>query len=251
MRIKALLLDMDNTLLDIDFDGFMEEYYKRLIALFAQWAPEERVRHQLFQSIELMAKSRRRDRTILETFTGDFFPAMGFGPEAFDALMQFYVTEYPELRRWAKPMPYARELIEAAFEKGLTVVIATGPLFPEVALRERLRWAEVADYPYRLVTSAEIMHSAKPFPEYYEEISEQIEIAPHECLMVGDETVMDGTAALAGMHVALVGPDRPAAIIRRFSALAGDLDVGELKRYPTLRQLGEVLAAQGVLQLRA
>lgn len=66
--------------------------------------------------------------------------------------------------------------------------------------------------------------------------------------MIGDEAVMDGTAARAGMRVALVGPDKPS-----FSEpwlantpFAGAVDV-ELPRYPDLLVLREQLAAQGVL----
>ncbi len=53
------------------------------------------------------------------------------------------------------------------------------------------------------------MTRSKPFPEFFLETAERIGIAPESCLMVGDKPVMDGAAAHAGMHVAIVGPDKP------------------------------------------
>jgi FMN phosphatase YigB (HAD superfamily) len=67
------------------------------------------------------------------------------------------------------------------------VVIATNPIFPETAIRQRMEWAGISDFPFKLITSYEVMHSAKPNSSYYMEILEHIGRSPDECIMVGDD----------------------------------------------------------------
>jgi FMN phosphatase YigB (HAD superfamily) len=82
------------------------------------------------------------------------------------------------------------------------VVIATNPIFPETAIRQRMEWAGVSDFPFKLITSYEVMHSAKPNSLYYREILEYIGRSPDECIMVGDDWGNDIEPAMkAGMQV--------------------------------------------------
>lgn len=247
MMIKALLLDLDNTLLDINFDGFMQEYIQRIAKRFANTVPAEELQKQLLASTRAMVENADPERTVLQAFIDDFFPALQLPLSAVDVFMDFYHTEFAELQHWGRPMPYARQLVEAAFARDLVVVIATAPLFPKEAIRERLRWAEVDNYGYRFITSADIMHFSKPSPNYYREIAERIDISPDACLMIGDELLMDGPAARAGMHVALVGPERPSNTVRWLSGMSGDVGSKELERYPSIEALMERLRLDGVL----
>jgi FMN phosphatase YigB (HAD superfamily) len=58
---------------------------------------------------------------------------------------------------------------------------------------------------FRLVTSYEAFHFAKPDPRYYQEIMEMLGAQPGQCLMVGNDTLedMDG-ASRAGLEVFLL-----------------------------------------------
>ncbi len=67
--------------------------------------------------------------------------------------------------------PEAREVVQKLFDLGLRVVIATNPIFPKDIMYERLRWAEVEDLPFDLVTSYEDSHYAKPNPPFTTEKS--------------------------------------------------------------------------------
>jgi FMN phosphatase YigB (HAD superfamily) len=86
------------------------------------------------------------------------------------------------------------------------VVIATNPLFPATAIQQRMAWAGVDGFPYRLVTTYENSRATKPNLLYYQQILEAIGQPPQACLMVGDED-MDMVAAHLGCHTFLVpGP---------------------------------------------
>jgi len=54
-----------------------------------------------------------------------------------------------------------------------------------------MRWANVNDIDFELVTTMENMHFAKPHPEYYLEILEKIKAKSDDVLMVGDDLEMD------------------------------------------------------------
>ena len=86
------------------------------------------------------------------------------------------------------------------------MAVATNPLFPETAIRQRLEWAGVADFPYQLVTTYENSRFCKPNQRYFDAIAAQLGHAPEACLVVGDED-MDMVAACAGCPTFLVpGP---------------------------------------------
>ncbi|MBO8141461.1 MAG: HAD family phosphatase [Firmicutes bacterium] len=249
--IEALLVDLDGTLLDIDFDGFMRDYLAGLTARFADCAPPERFQRQLLASMWAMIHNNDPDRTVLDAFLEDFSRSLPLPENALERFNSYYVHDFPRLSSWGRPMPGARELLESAFARELPVVVATAPFYPEAAIRERLRWAGVDDLPFRLITSSEVMHRCKPFPDYYLEIAERIGVRPERCLMVGDETVMDGSAARTGMRVALVGPDR-ISFTARFLGEPGDMvgpapSPGSLPRYADMRQLLADLKTRDVL----
>ncbi len=88
----------------------------------------------------------------------------------------------------------------------MKTVVATNPIFPAAAIRERMSWAGISDVPFELVTTYEIMHAAKPDLDYYRSIAEIIGCDPCDCLMVGDDAVLDMVAADIGMRTFYVGP---------------------------------------------
>ena len=83
------------------------------------------------------------------------------------------------------------------------VVIATTPVIPLTAIQQRLDWAGVGDFTYKLITSIENMRANKPSPVYYHQIFNILKVAPEECLMIGDED-KDMQAAKYGCQTFLV-----------------------------------------------
>jgi FMN phosphatase YigB (HAD superfamily) len=83
-----------------------------------------------------------------------------------------------------------------AIESGYEGVLATNPVFPREVILERMRWAGVADLAWKLITSYEDMHFAKPHAAYHSEILGRIGRQPAACVIVGNDT-RDDLAALA------------------------------------------------------
>jgi FMN phosphatase YigB (HAD superfamily) len=136
-----------------------------------------------------------------------FYPVNGYTREQVEPLFQdFYANVFPRLRRYTQRRPRARHAVQLAFDLGLDVVIATNPVFPAVAVYQRLAWAGVDDLPYDLVTTYENSRATKPNLLYFEQILESLGRPSAATLVVGDED-MDMVAAHLGCRTFLVhGP---------------------------------------------
>lgn len=203
--IRALLFDLDGTLLNVDIDYFLEQYIRALTPRLAHKMPPEKFARQLMASSMAMIQNTDPAKTNQQKFIEDFFGKTGLSvEETMPIFDDFYANDFPKLKRHSRTDPNARRVVEAAVKRGYEVVLATNPVFPMSAIRERMRWAEVNDFDYLLVTAYEDMHFCKPYPQYYTEILNRIGRRPEECLMVGNDVDEDLSAARLGMKTYLV-----------------------------------------------
>ncbi len=190
--IRAVLFDLDDTLLVNDMDRFLKAYFGLLTPLVANLVPPHKFISALYHATSAILDNKDPEVTNQQAFSNDFFPRVGRTPEEMIPIFDhFYAEEFGKLRSLTSPDPSARSAIQATLDAGCEVVIATNPVFPDTAIRQRIEWAGVLDFPFRLITSYELMHAAKPSCRYYSEILEYIGRSPHECLMVGNDWVND------------------------------------------------------------
>jgi HAD superfamily hydrolase (TIGR01549 family) len=192
--LKAILFDLDDTLIGNSMETFVPAYFQALTRYVAQLIPPERLVSELLRCTREMEANDGTGPTNEERFAAAFFPAVGHEPEELKPVFErFYAEEFQKLRGLTRTLPEARPLVEWAFERGLQVAIATNPLFPRSPIEQRLEWAgvPVTDFDYALVTSYENMHATKAHPAYYREILAQLGRQPGDCLMVGDDWKRD------------------------------------------------------------
>jgi FMN phosphatase YigB (HAD superfamily) len=204
--IKTILFDLDGTLLPIDTDAFVRHYMKALAAHVGHLIPPEKLVEQVMASTYEMIRNTDPNLTNAQVFARDFFPKVGKEEaELMPFFDSFYREKFPGLKVACPGVPgLARRVVQTAVEKGYEIVLATNPLFPRAAIEERMRWIEIDDMPWRLVTVYEEMHACKPQPAYYNEILEKISRRPEECLMVGNDVQEDGVAGQLGMETFFV-----------------------------------------------
>jgi HAD superfamily hydrolase (TIGR01549 family) len=204
--LNAILFDLDGTLLDANMNVFLPHYFELLTAFVAHLVPPHRFMPCLMQATDIMVANNGPE-TNADVFAQRFYPCAQVDRAQLEPVfMAFYTEEFPKLRRYTRLKPAARQVVQAALGLGCDLVVATNPLFPAVAIQQRLEWAGVADFPYRLVTSYENSHATKPNPLYFQEILSTINQPAEKCLMVGDED-MDMAAAHLGCPTFLVpGP---------------------------------------------
>ena len=203
--LKAILFDLDDTLLGNPMETFVPSYFQALTHHAARLIPPDRLIPELLRATQAMEANDGHGPTNEETFAAVFYPALGCEPDELKPLFeQFYAQEFPKLRPLTRLLPEARPLVEWALGRGLQVAIATNPLFPRTAIEQRLEWAGVptTEFDYALVTSYEIMHATKAHPAYYRETCARLGRHPGECLMVGDDWERDiAPAASVGISV--------------------------------------------------
>lgn len=217
---RAILFDLDGTLLDSSMATFLPAYLQRLSGRVAHIAPPEAFIAHLLRATDAMLANDGR-ATNEEVFAAAFYPFAGCSRAELEPIfLDFYARDFPELRTLTQPKPEARPAVERIFALGYDVAIVTNPLFPETAVRQRMAWAGVDDFPYRLVTTYENSRYCKPNLRYFETVAGILGHPPEACLVVGDEE-MDMVAAHAGFPTYLVpgaatdlGPATPAPMYR-------------------------------------
>ncbi len=202
---KALLIDLDGTLLDLDIQQFIDAYIDALSDRFTKHLDKKDFSEQLFGAISVMVKNDDPGKSNEEVFYEDFCLRIGLSEKEIKPVAKdFYDNDFPRLSCWARAHPQASAVIKAAKDRNLTLVLATNPIFPAAAILERLSWSGFSEKDFTLITTMENMHFCKPRTEYYSEIADIINCPPELCLMAGNDTLEDLIAATAGMDTYLV-----------------------------------------------
>ena len=210
--IKAILLDLDDTLLFNDMRAFLPRYFG-LLAQFAQaagYGEYDMVRELLYCTREVIANTDPQV-TNREVFWAAFQQRTGAPRSRTEALFdRFYAEQFPLLRSVTSPVPGAADVVRWCQARGWRVVVATNPLFPTTAIEQRLAWAglPVAEMRFDLVTTFDNMHATKPQPAYYREILAAVGCRPEEALMVGDDWENDVVpASVLNLHAYWITSD--------------------------------------------
>jgi HAD superfamily hydrolase (TIGR01549 family) len=192
--IKAILFDLDDTLLGNNMDSFLPPYFAMCGEFGRRYLPADVFTRSLFLASRSMVENVDPAVTNNEVFWARFGELTGLDSQQVETdLDNFYRNEFEQLRAVTNRTPIAARIMDWSFTQDLKIVIATNPMFPRPAIEARLSWAgiPITQYPYTLVTTIENMHATKPHQAYYYEILEMIGCQPDQALMVGDDIVND------------------------------------------------------------
>ena len=190
--IRAILFDLDGTLLSNEMDRFMSVYFDRLQAFVVPYDPPEGFLAALLSAVREAIRQPDPRRTVWERFMEAFERETGRSRDFWVPLFErFYAEVFPSLRVLTEPRVEARLLVAHARARGLRIAVATNPVFPEVAIRQRLEWAGLGDIPFDWITTMENMRFTKPWPEYYLEVAGHLQVDPRACGMIGNDRKQD------------------------------------------------------------
>ena len=218
--IKAILFDLDGTLLPMDQEVFLKAYIGSMVKTMAPhgYAPDLVVK-SIWTGTTAMVKndgSRSNEEVFWESFCNFF----GADARKSEPLFQnFYETEFQKVAQVCGRDPRAAEAIHQIQEMGYRTILATNPLFPAVATNSRVRWAGLETQDFELITTYDNSCACKPNPAYYLEILQKQGLSPEECVMVGNDVGEDMIAATLGMKVFLLTDcliNKPGADINQF-----------------------------------
>lgn len=209
--LSAVLFDLDGTLLDIDLDSFLRNYFAVLgpvVAGVLGHDPGDTTGLRAVMTATEHMSDSHVGQTNRDAFNAEFERITGtdLGSPTLQATFDhFYAETFPQLRNGMGPRSGAQRAVGTALGLGLKVAIATNPIFPMSAVEERMRWAGIDALPVHAVTTYENMHATKPHGAYYAQTAELLGVDPRQCLMVGDDRILDMAAADVGMRTFYVG----------------------------------------------
>jgi FMN phosphatase YigB (HAD superfamily) len=227
--LRALLLDLDDTLLGNPMETFLPAYFDAMTDFVTEIRPPQRLIQQLIKATRIMDRNDGSGRTNEAVFAEHFFTGLGVDRAAFEPVFaRFYAEVFPKLQPLTVPRAAAPEIVRWASDRGLQIVIATNPMFPRTAIEQRMGWAGIGveHFDFALVTSYENCRATKSNPAYYRGILNDLGRRPAECLMVGDnwdwDIVHASIVGIPGFWIAddrALSPDPSLPLVGR-----GDLD---------------------------
>jgi FMN phosphatase YigB (HAD superfamily) len=142
----TLLFDLDGTLLNINMDIFLPQYFQILKQRFPNLDSDEFITH-LLHSTRVMIENKDPRRTNEEVFMQEFIPRIGLPEKELQPILKdFYTNDFGSLGKYTQQEPFAQKIVELCHNKGLEMIIATNPVFPLLAMQHRLKWAGLADH---------------------------------------------------------------------------------------------------------
>ncbi len=205
MKIKAVLFDLDGTLLPMDQDVFLRAYFGGISARLAArgYVPEELIKAIWRGTIAMIKNNGEKSNEAV--FWDVFASIYGEGARADEPYFEeFYREDFPKVKASCGYTPRSRELLDKMHALGIKAALATNPIFPAIATNERIRWAGLVPDDFELVTTYENIGLCKPNTEYFLEVARRISVSPEECLMVGNDVGDDMPAEKVGMRVFLL-----------------------------------------------
>ena len=204
--LKAVVFDMDDTLLSINLNAFIGMFALDEANLLAQAARKSTV--ALFTSVgsamlELNNGERAEGdiRTNQRFFADEVERRCGvplLEPAILD-MLEFYEREILPKKNdrliAARPREGAHEAIEAVLNRGMRIALLTNPSFSRACIECRMGWGDMLGMPFELVTTWENSTRCKPCSGYYLE----------ETLMVGNDPKRDFPSPAIGLKTAYVG----------------------------------------------
>ena len=205
MGIKAVLFDLDGTLLPMDQDEFVRTYYKLLAVKLAPLGYEpQKLIDSLFVGVKAMIKNDG-SKSNEDAFWDVFCEIHGENSVNHKPVLEeFYKNEFHQVQSRCGENADAKQMVTDLRSRGKKVVLATSPLFPVVATKSRMSWVGLEPEDFDYVTTYENCRFTKPNPKYYEELLKVIDCKPEECLMVGNDVVDDMVTKEMGMQVFLL-----------------------------------------------
>jgi len=204
LNIKAVLFDLDNTLIFFNEKRFYETYVSKLSKRFEEIMTLPEFAKKLMISTQLMTNNNGKQDNA-EFFINDFSKNLQIDKnEVWKRFDDFYNTEFVQLKNLMYPHSEIPDIIHKIQKMGFKLVIASNPMLPENVQLLRLNWAGLGEIKFDLITHVKNSTYCKPNLNYYKEICFKIGVDPQYCLMVGNDAFNDMIASKIGMKTFFV-----------------------------------------------
>ena len=162
--LDTILFDLDGTLAAFMQDDFVRLYFKALVRRLAPMGYDgEKLLAALWRGVDAMV-ANDGTHTNRQVFWESFVADLGVAALALEGdLNDFYGgPDFDAARACLHEEVDRRPLISALREKGYSLVLATNPIFPAVAVETRLHWIGLTGEDFDYVTTYENSRTANP-----------------------------------------------------------------------------------------
>ncbi|MDI3472533.1 MAG: hypothetical protein PWQ20_230 [Thermotogaceae bacterium] len=201
-EFNYILTDLDGTLIEMDEMKFANEYFKMLQDHMKDYLNPENLFYTIMSCIEEITKNPDGKTSNYDRFFDVLLRKLGFEDKKTlleQKFTEFYKKEFPKLSVLAKPNRELVEFLRELRKEGKGLILATNPVFPEIAILERLSWSGMKPEEFLLITHMENSRYCKPDTRYFKEICEKLSAKPEECLMIGNDSHYDSTCEEIGI----------------------------------------------------
>lgn len=193
--LKAIFIDLDNTLALFDELVFLDRFFQLLYKRFDDHFTYDDFQNRVVMATLSLGRSNgeksNRD-CFLDTVSVDYEMDQ---EEFWQRSMLFYENDFDQARPVVKKPKKLHTVLEQLKAMGLKLVLASNPVYPCIAMEKRLGWVDIDPSIFDLITHIENMNFVKPTTKYYRQICTKLDEAPANCLMVGNDPKNDIAAA--------------------------------------------------------
>lgn len=201
--LKAILFDIDNTLILFNEITFFRNYISKIYRSFTDLMPFELFKNKLLTSSQDLLENNG-EVSNAESFMNSFSRGFeNYKEDIWNRFINFYETEFSKFETLTTPVKGVSDIIPKLQKQNFKLVIASNPIWPLSVQMIRLGWAGIQDINYHLITHIQNMSFCKPQLEYYWEICNKINEKPEHCLMVGNDPFNDTIVGKIGMKTFL------------------------------------------------
>lgn len=202
---KVLLFDLDGTLLPMDTSLFWSDYKRTMAKAAKDWEYESQdFMAAIGQCIVDMKQNDGQMRNV-DCFKASWNRNFGSYDDKIERFLYTYFSGQAyvgtkALRRDER----ADKCVKRAKKLGYTIVLATDPIAPLVAVHARMKVAGLDPEDFAHITSMENSSACKPNLCYYKEILEKLDTVPKNCTMIGNDIEEDMIVEKLGISTYLI-----------------------------------------------
>ena len=202
---RAVFFDLDGTLLPMEIEEFLVVYFKAIGAFVAKHGLDPQAFTKALQAGTKAMMKHDGTITNAEAYWNTFYELIGESEIDWQKLlMEFYNQEFAAIGKDVQANPAVKQALDILEAKGYTLLLTTMPMFPQVAVKARLRWAGLDPQDFEFLTTYENSTSVKPYEAYYAEALKRAGVTGEEVLMVGNHNREDGGATKVGCDIYFV-----------------------------------------------
>lgn len=210
--LKAVLFDLDGTLLPMDEEKFTNGYFELLSSYLEKVGYEKQ---KLISTVWACTKRMIKNDGEFsneEVFWEEFFSV--YGDEKLKDKAQFddfYKTDFEKTVKFCGLNPLARETVVFARSLAIKTVLASNPLFPRGAMLTRAGFVGLKEQDFDYVSNYSNSSFCKPNPLFYKQILDKMQLNADEVIYFGNSEKEDYIPATSiGIKCYLVGENATA-----------------------------------------